>query len=169
MISKEINDALQNTNIWILVRPIMEFATPLRMILFLWWFFSQKSKWILFLTNLSARNTFATTLTLVLEDAQCFISSWKIFSVSSDTTQANLWVRHSVFFVNLPLKVISGKTQCSQFQRGIEVTDTNNYAWRNYGSIVLVITLGVSIVLLLVSNMYYYIQQGREKYWTTWP
>lgn len=35
-------------------------------------------------------------------------------------------------------------------KRGIEVTDTNNYAWRNYGSIVLVITLGVSIVLLLV-------------------
>ena len=35
-------------------------------------------------------------------------------------------------------------------ENGIEVTKTKSYAWRNYGSLVLVITLGVSIGLLLV-------------------
>ncbi len=40
----------------------------------------------------------------------------------------------------------------SQLQGGKEVTDSKNYAWRNYGSLVLVITLGVCIVLLLVST-----------------
>ncbi|XP_028400420.1 transmembrane protein 116-like [Dendronephthya gigantea] len=42
------------------------------------------------------------------------------------------------------------RPKARMYEEGVEVTNTNNYAWRNYGSLVLVITLGISIVLLLV-------------------
>lgn len=38
-------------------------------------------------------------------------------------------------------------------QRGVEITNHDSFGWRNYGSLLLVLTLGISIVLLLV--LYY--------------